>query len=170
MRNEISINAGWCPGTIGDIVGLHSRYYASRWGFGPYFEAKVAREAAEFVTRLHLHPSQLWCAANGDGQVIGAVAIDGSHGLAEGAHLRWFILDPQHQGRGLGSRLLDMALGFCRERGFERVGLWTFAGLQDARRLYESRGFTLIQELSGQTWGKPVTEQRFELVLTAGRD
>jgi len=34
-----------------------------------------------------------------------------------------------------------------------------------AIRLYEARGFQLTQEMTGETWGKPVTEQCFELSL-----
>lgn len=163
--DDIKIVAEWRPGAIGDIVALHGRYYALRWGFGPFFEAKVAAELAEFVRQRHQHPSQLWCAVDGLDRVAGSVVIDGSHGPESSAHLRWFILDPRCQGQGLGSRLLDAALAFCRDNGFAGIHLWTFAGLQDARRLYESRGFILKQELPGTTWGKPVTEQRFELVL-----
>lgn len=165
MSDDFTIVAGWRPGAIGDIVALHGRYYAQRWGFGPFFEAKVAADLADFIKHRHQHPSQLWCAVDGFDRLVGSVAIDGSHGRQTGAHLRWFILDQRCRGVGLGSRLLDGALGFCRDEGFARVTLWTFAGLHEARRLYESRGFTLAEEMPGTTWGKPVTEQRFELAL-----
>ena len=163
--SDFSVVAEWRPGAIGDIVSLHGRYYASRWSFGPYFEAKVAAELAEFTKQRHQYPSRLWCALDAMDRVMGSVVIDGSHGREAGAHLRWFILDPRCQGLGLGSQLLDAALEFCRQEGFASVHLWTFAGLSDARRLYESRGFALTQELPGTTWGKPVAEQRFELAL-----
>ena len=166
MTDDFKIVDEWRPGAIGDIVSLHGRHYASRWGFGPYFEAKVAADLAEFIKQRHQHPSRLWCVVDSLERVVGSVAIDGRHGLDHGAHLRWFILDQRCQGLGLGSRLLDTALGFCRDSGFAQVTLWTFAGLQDARRLYESRGFALAEEWPGTTWGKAVTEQRFELSLS----
>lgn len=165
MLDDISIVAGWQAGVLGDIISLHGRYYALRWNFGPYFEAKVASELADFVRSRHLHPSQLWCVVDSMDRVLGSIVVDGSHGLDNGAHLRWFILDQRCQGLGLGSKLMDAALEFCRQQGFRRIYLWTFAGLHDARRLYESRGFVLVQELPGKTWGVSVTEQRFELVL-----
>lgn len=163
MTDQFRIAEDWSPGIIGDIVALHGRYYAERWGFGPYFEAKVASELAAFVKSRHLHPSRLWRVVDGHDRVVGSVVVDGCHGIADHAHLRWFILDRGCQGLGLGSRLLDTALLFCAEAGFARVALWTFAGLHEARRLYESRGFVLAEERPGETWGKPVTEQRFEL-------
>jgi GNAT superfamily N-acetyltransferase len=165
MKDDIEIVAGWLPGAIGDIVAMHARYYALHWNFGPYFEAKVAAELAAFVRDRHRFPSNLWCAVDGRERLVGSVAIDGGRGLEAGAHLRWFMVDPRRQGMGAGSRLLDAALAFCRGQGFASVHLWTFAGLHAARRLYEARGFALTQEMTGETWGKPVTEQCFELGL-----
>jgi len=165
MRDDIHIQAGWRPGLLGDIVGLHGRHYALHWNFGPFFEAKVAGELAEFVRRRHQSPSELWCAADGNDRFAGSVVIDGGKGLEHPAHLRWFIVDSSCQGLGIGARLLDAAVDFCRGRGFGGVELWTFAGLHPARHLYQSRGFALTDERSGQTWGSPVTEQRFELSL-----
>jgi GNAT superfamily N-acetyltransferase len=166
MRDEVEILAGWQPGAIGDIVAMHSRYYALHWNFGPFFEAKVATELAAFVRARHQSASQLWCAVDGRERMVGSIAIDGARGLEAGAHLRWFMVDPNRQGMGAGSRLLDAALEFCRASGFASVHLWTFDGLHAARRLYEARGFVLAQELTGETWGKPVTEQCFQLELS----
>lgn len=36
------------PGPLGDVVALQARTYAEGWGFGPFFEAKLAREMAAF--------------------------------------------------------------------------------------------------------------------------
>ena len=87
------------------------------------------------------------------------------HAETEGAHLRWFILDSGCQGQGIGRRLLTEALRHCRRQGFRRVYLWTFAGLDAARHLYESAGFRLCRELEGRQWGVVVQEQMFELTL-----
>jgi transcriptional regulator with PAS, ATPase and Fis domain len=50
------------------------------------------------------------------------------------------------QGRGLGADLLGRAVSFCDERGYERIWLTTFAGLDAARALYERHGFVLTGE------------------------
>lgn len=165
MRDEVEIQAGWRPGAIGDIAAMHSRYYALHWNFGPYFEAKVATELAAFVRNRHLGGGELWCAADSRDALVGSVAVDASKAAEAGAHLRWFMVDPRRQGMGAGARLLDAALDWCRERGLPSIYLWTFDGLYAARRLYESRGFVLEEEFSGDTWGKPVTEQRFRLTF-----
>jgi len=52
-------------------------------------------------------------------------------------------------------------MDFCRQRGYHRVYLWSFAGLNAARHLYEGQGFRLAEEKEARSWGKPVTEQKF---------
>ncbi len=65
------------------------------------------------------------------------------------------------RGTGVGRQLLSAALAFCDERGFAATHLWTFRGLDAARRLYEDNGFALAEERPGNQWGKKVMEQRF---------
>ena len=84
----------------------------------------------------------------------------------EGAHLRWFILDPHYQGQEIGRRLMNEAMSFCKQRGFRRVYLTTFAGLNAARHLYEQAGFRLCGEKDGShlTGKSSLVEQVFEYV------
>jgi GNAT superfamily N-acetyltransferase len=60
---------------------------------------------------------------------------------------------------------MDVAIDFCRERRYKKVYLWTFAGLDAARHLYEKCGFELVEQSAGNQWGTEVEEQRFELTL-----
>lgn len=46
------------------------------------------------------------------------------------------------RGRGLGQALLSWAIDIARERGCGLVQLTTHAARDDARRFYESLGFT----------------------------
>jgi GNAT superfamily N-acetyltransferase len=151
---------GYVPGCIGRIAELHAGYYGREHGFGVAFEAKVARELAEFCVHYRQGRDGLWLAMDGD-RVQGSVAIDGSQAATRGAHLRWFITSDAVRGKGAGSALLRAALSFADSRGYKRIHLWTFAGLDAARHLYEKHGFTLVQESPGQQWGKVVDEQCF---------
>lgn len=65
--------------------------------------------------------------------------------------MRWFILDDSCRGTGIGRRLLSEAMAFCDSHQFSAVQLWTFKGLDAARKLYESFGFTLIREWQGSS-------------------
>jgi GNAT superfamily N-acetyltransferase len=164
---QTAIVRGYVPGAIGRIVELHGTYYAASWGFGAFFEARMARELAEFVGRYDAHRDGLWTASVA-GRIEGSIAIDGSRAGDEGAHLRWFIVSDSLRGGGIGGRLIGEALAFCRSCGHPRVTLWTFAGLGAARRLYECAGFRLVEERRGTQWGTEVVEQRFELELAGG--
>ena len=96
---------------------------------------------------------------------MGAIAIDGIKANSHGAHLRWFVVDPECQGKGIGNRLIQEAVTFCKLAPFNKVYLSTFAGLDPARHLYEKHGFKICEECEGDQWGVPVTEQVFELWL-----
>jgi GNAT superfamily N-acetyltransferase/DNA-binding MarR family transcriptional regulator len=157
---DIEIHEGFLPGAIGRVAEMHGRYYAREWAMPSFFEARVASGIAEFSQRLDRPANQLWLAVQA-GQIVGSAAIDGED-LGEGkAHLRWVILDDGLRGSGTGRRLLNTAMAFCDARGYPETHLWTFKGLNAARRLYESLGFVLAEEWSGDQWGKPMTEQRF---------
>ena len=79
--------------------------------------------------------------------------------------MRWFIMSDALRGKGAGNQLMDAAMDFCRSRGYKRVYLWTFEGLNPARHLYEKNGFRLVEQHKGNQWGREVNEQRFELEL-----
>ena len=156
----VEIIAGYVPGVIGWIAGMHGRTYVEPYGFGRYFEAKVAREVAEFSERLERPMNGLWLARL-DGSIAGTVAIDGEKLGTGTAHLRWFVVDAAARGLGIGRKLLAEAVGCCDRQGFAAIDLWTLRGLDAARRLYEDFGFTLVEEFEGDQWGTRVTEQRF---------
>lgn len=163
MSGGAELVAGWRPGAIGDVVAAHAVYYAREWGFGPVFEAKVAREMAEFMGRYDA-ARDLMLTARADGAFLGSLVIDGSDpGLAPGqAHLRWFVMTDAARGRGLGGRLMGEAMAFLGRAGHGACYLTTFKGLDAARRLYERHGFRLTEEAEAETWGARVREQRFD--------
>lgn len=159
---EMKIEKGYVPGSIGRIAELHGTYYHKHWGFGLYFEAKVAAELSEFLRRYDDNRDGVWIATC-KGRVEGSIVIDGIHADREGAHLRWFILSDALRGKGVGRKLLAHAMDFCKERGYKKVFLHTFEGLDAARRLYEEAGFTLMRQQKGVQWGTEVSEQYFVL-------
>jgi DNA-binding MarR family transcriptional regulator/GNAT superfamily N-acetyltransferase len=156
----VEIVTGYRPGIIARITDMHALYYSRTSNFGQTFESRVAGGLAEFCDRLASPKNQIWAAMR-DGQLLGSVVIDGED-LGEGiAHLRWFITDDALRGTGAGKRLLDAAMGFVDANDFTETHLWTFSGLNAARHLYETRGFVLAEEYSGNQWGREVLEQRF---------
>lgn len=162
--SDIKIVKGYVPGAIGRVAELHGAYYHAHWGFGLFFEAKVAVELSDFLRRYDENRDGFWTVLAG-ARIEGSITIDGIHGGREGAHLRWFILSDALRGKGAGNQLIDTAVSFCRSRGYPKIYLWTFKGLDVARHLYEKAGFRLVETQKGTQWGKTVDEQRFECDL-----
>jgi len=152
----------YTPGSIGRVTLMHGTYYSRHHGFGLFFEAMVAKELSELLSGFDAAHDGFWIAVD-NGKIIGSVAIDGSAFAARGARLRFLIVDPEFQGRGIGSRLVSSAVDFCKDKKFKSVYLTTFEGLDPARHLYEKAGFSLISQQHGSHWGKPELEQLFEL-------
>jgi GNAT superfamily N-acetyltransferase len=161
------IQSGYLPGAIGRIAELHGRYYHREWGFGVFFEARVAKDLAAFCESFDPMHDQIWLAMLG-ARVEGSIVIDGGMddlGEPADAHLRYFIISDRLRGQGVGGEMMDLAIDFCRRKLYPRIYLNTFAGLNAARHLYEKYGFELVDEQFGEQWGTDVLEQRFELQL-----
>ena len=153
---------GYTPGAVGRITAAHAVYYHKYWGFDVSFEAQVAADLSAFAIGFQSEREGLW-EATIDSVFTGAIAIadTGNHE----ARLRWFIVVPPYQKFGIGKALIQKAIAFCREKNYCRVHLWTFDGLDRARKLYELSGFTLSREEVVKQWGQLVKEQRFDLIL-----
>lgn len=161
----LQIIRGYLPGSIGRICEMHACFYSRHAGFGQFFESQVASGLAEFTRRLSSPRNGLWLALDGD-KIAGSIAIDGEDLGGNTAHLRWFIMDDGYRGQGMGRMLLEEAVSFCDSREFSSILLWTFKGLDSARKLYEKAGFTLKNEQEGRQWGESVTEQCFIRPIT----
>jgi len=157
---ELTIIEGYRPGAIGRVAQLHGEYYHRHWGFGLFFEAKVASELSDFLSRFDEARDGFWMVA-ANARVEGAIVIDGEEAAGAGAHLRWFIVSDRLRGQGAGNRLMETAMDFCRGKGYSNVYLWTFEGLAAAHHLYHKYGFALVEQRRGAQWGVTVNEQRF---------
>ncbi|MBA5776346.1 MarR family transcriptional regulator [Stappia sp. F7233] len=160
LQPDAQILTGFKPGLIGRIAEMHGTYYNRHYGFGPVFEAKVAAGVAEFAPRLTNSCNEIWHIES-YGRIAGSLAVDGEDLGGGRAHLRWFILEDGLRGTGLGNELVKRAVAFCDACGFGETHLWTFSGLDAARRLYERHGFRLTEEYHGDQWGTRLLEQRF---------
>lgn len=164
MMKNFETVIGYTPGIIGRIAELHAKYYAARWNFGKFFEAKVATELSDFISKYDPLKDRIW-SISAEGSIEGSLAIDGTSETENIAHLRWFIISDKLRGKGSGNGLMEQAVSFCKAVGFNKAYLYTFQGLTAARHLYETFGFKLVAEYSGEQWGTRVTEQRFELAF-----
>ena len=159
----IQIHCGYVPGAIGRLLDLHGRYYSDRFGWGVQFEVEIAAELAAFFKRFNPDHDGFWVAML-DKQKFGGIAIVFSD--AQTARLRWFIIDPNYHGQGLGRSLMQVAIDFCQSVGFDEIYLWTAAGLPAAHHLYRQFGFSLVETVIDDRWGGQNNHQKFICALS----
>lgn len=148
------------PGDAGYIVYRHAVLYEREYGLDQVFEKYVLAGLLAFLDNPE--GGEIWL-AECDDRIAGFIAIVRHDPTT--AQLRWFLLEPDYRGVGLGHRLMDTVMQFCRQQNYEHVFLWTFKGLDAARHLYEQHGFSLTEEKPNNTWKHELVEQRWDCRL-----
>jgi GNAT superfamily N-acetyltransferase len=150
------------PGDLGWVVMAHGEIYAAEFGWDTSFEALVTRIVADYAATRDPHREAAWIAELGGRRAgcVFCVAADRST-----AQLRILLVEPRARGHGLGGRLVDLAVTFARDAGYARMRLWTNHPLEAARRVYLSRGFTLVSEEPHRSFGAELIGQVYELDL-----
>jgi DNA-binding MarR family transcriptional regulator/ribosomal protein S18 acetylase RimI-like enzyme len=150
------------PGDIGYLTYRHGVIYAEEYQLNETFEAYVAKYVAEFVEKYDPAKEHLWIVENAT-EIIGSIAIVK---LDENiAQLRWLLVEPHERNKGIGNKLINEALTFCKNKGYQKIILGTFSDLIIARKLYEKHGFRLIESKTHHSWGQNLTEEQWELNL-----
>jgi DNA-binding MarR family transcriptional regulator/GNAT superfamily N-acetyltransferase len=149
-------------GDIGLIASRQGQLYAQEYGWDETFEALVAEIGARFVQKFDPKWERCWVAEQG-GRIVGSVFVVRKSPRV--AQLRLLYVDPVTRGQGLGARLVDECLRFARSKGYRSMMLWTNAGLDAARRIYEARGFVLQKEERHRSFGKNLVGQFWTLKL-----
>lgn len=129
--SAISIRHELRAGDIGCIIYLHGTLYSKEEGWDHTLEAYVAESLAHFA-KSHSSSERIWIVEK-DKRVVGSIAIvKFSDSIAL---QRWLLLEPKVRGIGLGRRLVEDAVAFCKSSGYTSVLLWTFEGLVAAEKL-----------------------------------
>ena len=164
MTADTTIRQGLRPGDLGAIARMHGVLYERDYGLDHRIEASVAEGLARVADALAdaSGDAALWVAERGGG-VVGAIGMTDEGERT--TRLRWFLVDPDARGAGIGTRLLDAAVGWARERDAELVYLFTFGALVEAARLYARAGFRKVDERTGTEWSDTLVEERWELRL-----
>lgn len=156
---DISIRS-YKSGDAGYLAHRHGVLYAQEYGLDTVFESYVIIGMAKFFESGR--PGNIWVAECGD-RIVGGIAMVST--AEDTAQLRWFLIEPEYRGIGLGRRMMDVAMAFCRDNGFVHVYLWTFCGLDAACHLYQQYGFRATEQKDNHTWKNQLTEEKWELEL-----
>jgi len=152
------------PGDIGSITWLHGVLYEQEYSLDYTFEAYVAKPLSDFAISNNDKRQRIWVVES-NGEVVGCIAIVRVND--EDSQLRWFILRPDHRGRGLGKSLVADAIEFSRGMGYKRIILWTFSELDVAIAIYRKFGFVNTEKKPHHIWGRDLVEEKYELKLRA---
>ena len=98
------------------------------------------QETVRFYEEVVSPRAEIWLAVDGDADeesLVGFIAF-------RPGWVEQLYVDPAHQGRGVGSRLLARAMN-----GAESLRLWTFVRNLPARRFYAARGFEVERTTDG---------------------
>jgi peptidyl-dipeptidase Dcp len=159
--SDITIRTELQPGDIGYVTYLHGHLYKQEYNYGISFEAYVALGLHEFYERYNPDRSRVWVCEHNE-EMIGFVLL---MDRGEAAQLRYFIIEPEYRGVGLGKKLMTLYMDFLKSRKYQSSYLWTTHELKAAASLYLRHGFRLTDEKESSSFGKPLKEQRYDLVL-----
>jgi ribosomal protein S18 acetylase RimI-like enzyme len=119
------------PATTADVIRLAE---IERAAFDPLWRHSQRGLLMAFREAISFDVAEV------DGRIVGfQYSVGGQDGLS--AHLVRLTVDPEVQGRGVGSGLLRAALSGYGRMGAERVTLNTQADNHASHRLYERFGF-----------------------------
>jgi peptidyl-dipeptidase Dcp len=159
---DITIRTKIQPGDLGYVIHRHGVLYNREYEFGVIFETYVGKGIFELYKNYDVNKDCVWICEHGN-QIIGFLALE--HKESETAQLRYFFIEPEYRGIGLGKKLMQLYMEFLKAKNYKRCFLWTVSELDAALSLYQKHGFVLSEEVESDTFGKLVTEQRYDLTL-----
>jgi peptidyl-dipeptidase Dcp len=157
----ISIRTELQPGDLGYMIYRHGALYKREYDYSIQFEAYVAQGLYEFYEKYTPARNRVWLCEHEE-RIVGTLLLM-DRGSA--AQLRYFLIEPEYRGIGLGSKLMKLYMDFLCECGYKESYLWTTHELTTAALLYKRVGFKLTEEKESTAFGKSLMEQRYDLVL-----
>src|SRR5512139_596503 len=130
--DDISIRTELRPGDIGYVTYMHGSLYHREYGYELQFESYVAKGLCEFYEKYDPGRNRIWACEHNDRMIGFLLLMD----RGKAAQLRYFLIEPEYRGMGLGSKLLGLYLDFLRACGYKESYLWTTHELTAAIALY----------------------------------
>jgi GNAT superfamily N-acetyltransferase len=144
------------------VVAQHADHYARAEGFDASFGVLVGGIVDDFL-RSHDAEVECGCIACAGQRRLGSifcVRVD-----AQTAKLRLFLMREETRGKGLGLRMLTNCMGYAKAKGYRKMQLWTHESHRAAGALYAKTGWRLTSSQKVVSFGQPLVEQHWEIVL-----
>ncbi|MBL7866128.1 MAG: GNAT family N-acetyltransferase, partial [Cyclobacteriaceae bacterium] len=136
--NDIHIRTDLKPGDAESVIQLHDKIYREEYHFGSEFQGYVAAGFQEFLSHYDPATNRVWVCEH-KGIMIGFMLLMNRWPSAQ---LRYFLIEPEYRGIGLGKKLMESFIGFMKQCGYTSAYLWTTNELPAAASLYIRHGFT----------------------------
>jgi ribosomal protein S18 acetylase RimI-like enzyme len=163
MIHDITIRTELKPGDLGYVIHRHGKLYGEEYGYGISFETYVAFGIYEFYNAYNPDLDRVWICEHHQ-QIVGFLLL--MHRENNAAQLRYFYLEPEYRGLGLGKKLMSLYMDFLLQCGYTSSYLWTTNELDAAASLYSRHGFRLSEEKESTAFSKPLTEQRYDFIIS----
>lgn len=153
------------PGDPSLVCYFYYKLYEQQYRFNGSVEKYFIKGMAELFD--HPQGNQMWVAEQ-NGKIVGSIAVvqKGDHA----AQLRWFGVSTDIQGMGIGNKLLETAMNFCKERHYTDLLLWTIDILKSARHLYGKHGFYMTETKPNYEWtDHELMEEKWEYHAPCGK-
>ena len=160
--SEVIIRTALRPGDLGYIIYRHGVLYNKEYDYGLAFEAYVGEGIIEFYRQYDPEADRVWICEHDD-RIVGFLLL--MHREQRVAQLRYFYLEPEYRGIGLGKRLMELYMECLVSRNYGSSYLWTTNEQDTAVALYKRHGFRLTTERASTAFGKQLFEQRYDLVV-----
>jgi ribosomal protein S18 acetylase RimI-like enzyme len=160
--NDITIRTDLRPGDLGFIMHRHGVLYHREYGYGVTFEVYVGEGIAEFYRKYDPDCDRVWVCEQKE-RIVGFLLL--MHREKGVAQLRYFYIEPEWRGIGLGKKLMALYMEFLVSRNYRSSYLWTTNEQTAAASLYMRHGFRLTAEKESSAFGKPLQEQRYDLAI-----
>jgi len=160
--DDIAIRTTLQPGDIGYVTYMHGYLYHKEYNYDINCEVYIAEGFCEFYKNYDPQKDCVWVAEHHD-RIVGFVLL--MHRENNAAQLRYFILEPEYRGIGLGKKLINLYMDSLKAKGYKTSYLWTTNDLFTAAHIYKQIGFVLTEEKDSTAFGKKLKEQRYDLTV-----
>ena len=149
---------------IAFVIAHQIELYETEYGFTTdSWKQYVANAVYDFQDRFDAAKDSMYI-LDYNGKPSGCIAV--THAEEDTAQLRFFFVDAAIRGMGIGKRLMELALAFCKEKQYRHIFLLTCSKLTAARRLYQQYGFAMAHAYENLEWGEAMTEERWEMDIS----
>ena len=128
--------------TIEDLPGILELYSQPELDDGQVLDIG---EAKAIFDKMEQYPDYNIYIAESEGQIVGTFALtildNLSHMGSKSGLIESVGVSPSLQGQGIGKRMMEFAIGICREKSCYKVSLSSNIKRENAHKFYEDIGF-----------------------------